>query len=80
MGSATVGTDVDGTLKRVSVYGKTQRASTREGRMSSVTASTTGAPATDDKVALRRLRMARWRETTLAVSDRRSQPGRYTHR
>ena len=62
-------TDVDGTLKRVSVYGKTQR-EVREKAKAVRDRVDNGAPATDDKVALAAW-MARWRETTLAVSDRK---------
>jgi integrase len=61
--------DGDGTLKRVSVYGKTQREV--RAKMKAVRDRVdNGAPATDDKMALAAW-MARWRETTLAVSDRK---------
>jgi integrase len=62
-------TDVDGTLKRVSVYGKTQR-EVREKAKAVRDRVDNGAPATDDKMALAAW-MARWCETTLAVSDRK---------
>ena len=59
--------DADGTLKRVSVYGKTQR-EVREKVKAVRERVDNGAPATDDKMALAAW-MARWRETTLAVSN-----------
>jgi integrase len=62
-------TNSDGTLKRVSVYGKTQR-EVRD-KMKAVRDRVDNfAPATDDKMALAAW-MARWRETTLAASDRK---------
>jgi integrase len=62
-------TDSDGTLKRVSVYGKTQR-EVRDKMKAARDRVDNGAPATDDKMALAAW-MARWRETTLAASDRK---------
>jgi integrase len=61
--------DGDGTLKRVSVYGKTQR-EVRHKAKAVRDRVENGAPATDDKMALAAW-MARWRETTLAASDRK---------
>jgi integrase len=61
--------DGDGTLKRVSVYGKTQR-EVREKTKAVRERVDNGAPANDDKMALAAW-MARWRETTLAASDRK---------
>ena len=61
--------DGDGTLKRVSVYGKTQR-EVREKTKAVRDRVDNGAPANDDKMALA-VWMARWRETTLAASDRK---------
>lgn len=61
--------DGDGTLKRVSVYGKTQR-EVREKAKAVRDRVDNGAPANDDKMALSAW-MARWRETTLAVSNRK---------
>ena len=61
--------DGDGTLKRVSVYGKTQR-EVREKTKAVRDRVDNGAPANDDKMALAAW-MARWRETTLAASDRK---------
>jgi integrase len=61
--------DCDGTLKRVSVYGKTQR-EVRDKMKAVRDRVDNGAPATDDKMALAAW-MARWRETTLAASDRK---------
>jgi len=61
--------DGNGTLKRASVYGKTQREV--RAKMKAVRDRVdNGAPATDDKMALAAW-MARWRETTLAASDRK---------
>ena len=61
--------DGDGTRKRVSIYGKTQREV--RAKMKAVRDRVdNGAPATDDKMALAAW-MARWRETTLAASDRK---------
>lgn len=62
-------TDADGALKRVSVYGKTQR-EVREKVKAVRDRVDNGAPATDDKMALAAW-MARWRETTLAASARK---------
>jgi integrase len=62
-------TDAEGTLKRVSVYGKTQR-EVREKAKAVRDRVDNGAPATDDKMALAAW-MARWRETTLAASNRK---------
>jgi integrase len=62
-------TDSNGTLKRMSVYGKTQRevlAKLKAARER----TDAGSPAIDDKMALAAW-MARWRETTLAASDRK---------
>jgi integrase len=61
--------DGDGTLKRVSVYGKTQR-EVRDKMKAVRDRVDNGAPATDDKMALAAW-MQRWRETTLAASDRK---------
>jgi integrase len=61
--------DGDGTLKRVSVYGKTQR-EVRNKAKAVRDRVDNGAPANDDKMALAAW-MARWRETTLAASDRK---------
>jgi integrase len=61
--------DGDGTLKRVSVYGKTQR-EVRDKMKAVRDRVDNGAPAADDKMALAAW-MARWRETTLAASDRK---------
>jgi integrase len=61
--------DGDGTLQRVSVYGKTQR-EVREKTKAVRERVDNGAPANDDKMALAAW-MARWRETTLAASDRK---------
>jgi integrase len=61
--------DSDGTLKRVSVYGKTQR-EVRDKAKAVRERVDNGAPANDDKMALAAW-MARWRETTLAASDRK---------
>jgi integrase len=61
--------DCDGTLKRVSVYGKTQR-EVRDKTKAVRERVDNGAPANDDKIALAAW-MARWRETTLAASDRK---------
>lgn len=61
--------DGDGTLKRVSVYGKTQR-EVRDKAKAVRDRVDNGAPANDDKMALAAW-MARWRETTLAASDRK---------
>jgi integrase len=61
--------DGDGTLKRVSVYGKTQR-EVRVKMKAVRDRVDNGAPATDDKMALATW-MQRWRETTLAASDRK---------
>jgi integrase len=61
--------DGDGALKRVSVYGKTQR-EVREKTKAVRERVDNGAPANDDKMALAAW-MARWRETTLAASDRK---------
>jgi integrase len=61
--------DSDGNPKRVSVYGKTQRevlAKLKAARER----TDAGSPASDDKMALAAW-MARWRETTLAASDRK---------
>ncbi|MEE6179204.1 tyrosine-type recombinase/integrase [Mycobacterium sp. 050134] len=63
-------TDADGTLNRVSVYGKTQR-EVREKVRAVRDRVDNGAPATDDKMALAAW-MARWRETTLAASARKA--------
>jgi integrase len=61
--------DGNGTVKRVSVYGKTQREV--RAKMKAVRDRVdNGAPATDDKMALGAW-MQRWRETTLAASDRK---------
>jgi integrase len=61
--------DGDGTLKRASVYGKTQREV--RAKMKAVRDRVdNGAPATDDKMVLAAW-MQRWRETTLAASDRK---------
>jgi integrase len=61
--------DGDGTLKRVSVYGKTQREA-RDKAKAVRDRVDNGAPANDDKMPLAAW-MARWRETTLAASDRK---------
>ncbi|GJO27433.1 hypothetical protein NJB1507_33370 [Mycobacterium marinum] len=61
--------DGDGTLKRVSVYGKTQR-EIRDKMKAVRDRVDNGAPATDDKIALAAW-MQRWRETTLAASGRK---------
>ena len=61
--------DGDGTLKRVSVYGKTQR-EVRDKMKAVRERVDNGAPASDDKIALAAW-MQRWRETTLAASDRK---------
>jgi integrase len=61
--------DSDGTLQRVSVYGKTQR-EVRDKTKAVRERVDNGAPANDDKMALAAW-MARWRETTLAASDRK---------
>jgi integrase len=61
--------DGDGTLRRASVYGKTQR-EVRAKLKAARERTDAGSPATDDKMALAAW-MARWRETTLAVSDRK---------
>src|ERR1700741_549121 len=61
--------DGDGTLKRVSVYGKTQR-EVRDKAKAVRDRLDNGAPANDDKMALAAW-MARWCETTLAASDRK---------
>jgi integrase len=61
--------DADGTLKRVSVYGKTQR-EVRDKAKAVRERVDNGAPANDDKMALAAW-MTRWRETTLAVSNRK---------
>jgi integrase len=61
--------DGNGTLKRASVYGKTQREV--RAKMKAVRDRVdNGAPAVDDKMALAAW-MQRWRETTLAASDRK---------
>jgi integrase len=61
--------DGNGTLKRASVYGKTQR-EVRDKMKAVRDRVDNGAPATDDKMALAAW-MQRWRETTLAASDRK---------
>jgi integrase len=61
--------DGDGSLKRVSIYGKTQR-EVREKMKAVRDRVDNGAPATDNKMALAAW-MVRWRETTLAASDRK---------
>jgi integrase len=61
--------DGDGTLRRASVYGKTQR-EVRAKLKAARERTDAGSPATDDKMALAAW-MARWRETTLAASDRK---------
>jgi len=61
--------DGDGNLNRVSVYGKTQR-EVRDKMKAARDRVDNGAPATDDKMALAAW-MARWRETTLAASNRK---------
>ena len=69
MGSRLSYIDGDGTLKRVSVYGKTQR-EVREKVKAVRERVDKGAPAKDNKMALAAW-MPRWRETTLAASDRK---------
>ena len=61
--------DGDGTLRRASVYGKTQR-EVRAKLKAARERTDAGSPATDDRMALGAW-MARWRETTLAASDRK---------
>jgi integrase len=61
--------DADGTRQRVSVYGKSQR-EVRDKLKAVRDRVDNGAPATDDKMALAAW-MKRWRETTLAASDRK---------
>lgn len=61
--------DGDGTLKRVSVYGKTQREVRAKMKVVRDRVDN-GSPATDNKMALAAW-MQRWRETTLAASDRK---------
>jgi integrase len=61
--------DADGARQRVSVYGKTQR-EVRDKLKAVRERVDNGAPANDAKMALAAW-MARWRETTLAVSNRK---------
>ena len=73
--------DGDGTLKRVSVYGKTQR-EVREKTKAVRDRVDNGAPANDDKMALAAW-MARWRggaKPHLRPRIARKQPGRCTQR